>query len=241
MATPYHLHSPRTIVTKIINMKQQPLALPEPEPEPALSELEPEPAPAKIILQPRHRTTPAMWCAAIVCFAFSILLIIAGVVILIVFLVVKPRSPSFDAANASLNSVYIDSPAYFNGDMTFVANISNPNQKINVVFQSADVELFFRDRLMAVQALPPFAQRSGQSRILNVHMVSSQVMLPPEVAMELVNQVKSNRVVYTIRGTFKVQARFWFGHYTYWMSALCDLELTAPPSGVLAARRCRTK
>ncbi|XP_062192112.1 NDR1/HIN1-like protein 13 [Phragmites australis] len=229
MGTPYHLQSPRTIVTKIINMKQQPPALPSPPPT----------APSKIILQPRHRTSPAMWCAAIVCFAFSILVIVAGVVILIVFLAVKPRAPSFEAANASLNSVYVDSPAYFNGDMTIVANISNPNQKIDVVFRSATVELFFRDRPMAAQELPPFMQRRGQSRVLNMHMVSSRVLLPPEVAVELVNQVRSNRVVYTIRGAFKVEARFWSGHYTYWMHAICELELTAPPSGVLVARRCR--
>ncbi|GJN03870.1 hypothetical protein PR202_ga21360 [Eleusine coracana subsp. coracana] len=229
MGTPYYLQSPRTIMMKVMkNMKHQPPALPPP-------------APSKIILKPRHRTSPAMWCAAIVCFAFSITLIIAGVAILIVFLAIKPRPPAFDAVNASLNSVYVDSPAYFNGDMTFVANISNPNQKIDMVFRSAVVELLFRDRPMAAQALPPFLQRRGQYQVLNVHMVASRVLLPPEVAMELVNQVRSNRVVYTIRGKFHVEARFWFGHYTYWMYTVCELELTAPPSGVLVARRCRTK
>lgn len=182
-----------------------------------------------------------MWCAAIVCFAFSITLIVAGIAILIVFLAIKPKPPMFDTANASLNSVYVDSPAYFNGDMAFVVNISNPNQKIDMVFRSAVVELLFRDRPMAVQALPPFMQRRGQYQVLNVHMVASRVLLPPEVAVELVNQVRSNRVVYTIRGKFRVEARFWFGHYKYWMYTVCELELTAPPSGVLVARRCTTK
>uniref|UniRef100_A0A0E0LWC1 Late embryogenesis abundant protein LEA-2 subgroup domain-containing protein n=1 Tax=Oryza punctata TaxID=4537 RepID=A0A0E0LWC1_ORYPU len=184
-----------------------------------------------------------MWCAAIVCFAFSLLLIVAGVVILIVFLAVKPRAPSFDAAGATLNAVYVGSPApYVNGDMTVVANVSNPNQKMDVVFRSAAVELFFGGRRMAAQALPaPFVQRRGQSQIISLHMVSSQVALPPELAVAMVNQVRNNRVVYTIRGTFKVQAKLWFWHYTYWMSALCDLELTAPPSGVLIARRCSTR
>jgi len=203
---------------------------------------QPARAPSKIILQPRHRTSPAMWCAAIVCFAFSILLIVAGVVILIIFLAVKPRPPSFDTANAILNSIYVDSPApYFNNDMTLVANISNPNKKIDLVFRSATIELFFQDRPMAVQALPPFLQRRGQSQVLNMHLVSSRVLLPPEVAVKMVNQVRSNRVVYTIKGTFKVEARFGFGHYSYWMYTICEMELTAPPCGVLVARRCRTK
>ncbi|KAF6989851.1 hypothetical protein CFC21_007138 [Triticum aestivum] len=224
--TPYHLLSPRTIVTKIISMKRQ-----EPEPPP----------PPKIILQPRHRTSPAMWCAAIVCFAFSVLLILAGLVILVVFLTVKPRTPSFDVAHAALNSVYIGSPPpYFNGDMTLTANISNPNRKIGVVIQSGAVELFFRGRLVSAQALPSFAQRRGQFTVLSVHMLSSQVVLPPEVAVELLNQMKSNKILFTIRGTFKVRERFWSWHYTYRMTAICDLELTAPPSGFLVDRRCTT-
>uniref|UniRef100_A0A8R7K179 Late embryogenesis abundant protein LEA-2 subgroup domain-containing protein n=1 Tax=Triticum urartu TaxID=4572 RepID=A0A8R7K179_TRIUA len=139
--TPYHLLSPRAIVTKIISMKRQ-------EPEP-----------------PRHRTSPAMWCAAIVCFAFSVLLILAGLVILTVYLAVKPRTPSFDVANAALHSIYVGSPPpYFNGDMTLTANISNPNHKIGVVIQSGAIELFFRGRLVAAQALPPFAQRVHSSQ-----------------------------------------------------------------------------
>ncbi|XP_052165462.1 uncharacterized protein LOC127782339 [Oryza glaberrima] len=233
MATPYHVQSPRSILLKMIATKQQPPALPPPPPPP------------KLILQPRQRTSPAMWCAAIVCFAFSLLLIAAGAVILVVFLAVRPRAPSFDAAGATLNAVYVGStsPApYVNGDMTVAANVSNPNQKMDVVFRSAAVELFFGGRRMAAQALPaPFVQRRGQSQIISVHMVSSQVALPPELAVAMVNQVRSNRVVYTIRGTFKVQAKLWFWHYTYSMSALCDLELTAPPCGVLVARRCITR
>ncbi|CAO2162908.1 unnamed protein product [Urochloa humidicola] len=251
MGTPYHLQSPRTILSKLVNMRHLPPGLPAPPPvpePPSKTIRQPEvlpqrlpAAPSKIILQPRDRTSPAMWFAAIVCFAFSIILIVAGVVILIVFLAVKPKAPSFDTANASLNSVYIDSPAYFNGDMMLAVNFTNPNQKIDVVFRSATVELFFQNRPMAVLALPPFAQRRGQSQVLNLHVVSSRVLLPPEVAMELVNQVRSNRVVYTIRGAFKVEARVWFSHYSYWMNTICELELTAPPSGVLVARRCRTK
>lgn len=226
MGTPYHLQSPRTIVTKIISMKQQAPALPESDE-------------SKLILQPRHTTTPAMWFAAIVCFVFSVLLILTGLVILIVFLTVKPRTPSFDVANAALNSIYVGSPsAYFNGDMVLVANVTNPNQKMGVSFHSGTMELFFRGRLVAAQALPSFAQRRGQFTVVNVHMVSSQVELPPEVAMELVNQMKRNKILYTIRGSFKVREKFWSWHYSYRMTAICDLELTAPPSGVLLDRRC---
>ncbi|KAI5018245.1 hypothetical protein ZWY2020_043133 [Hordeum vulgare] len=89
-----------------------------------------------------------MWCAAIICFAFSFLLILAGLVIIIVFRAVKPMTLSFNITNAAHNSIYID----FNGDMTLMANISNPNHKISVVIQSGAVELFFRGRLVSIQS-----------------------------------------------------------------------------------------
>jgi Late embryogenesis abundant protein len=195
----------------------------------------------QLLLQPRHRTDPLVWCYGILCFVFSLLLILAGITTLIVFLVIKPRNPLFDTANASLNGIYLDTPAYFNGDLTFLANFSNPNQKICIVYQYISLELYFNDRLISAQALPPFAQRSRESRIQAVHMVSSQVLLPSNLAVRLQDQVRTNRVLYEIRGTFKVRASLGFVHYTYWVYGRCEIEMGAPPSGLLLARRCRTK
>ncbi|WOK92023.1 hypothetical protein Cni_G00714 [Canna indica] len=202
----------------------------------------PEPQTGKQrLLQPRHKTSPLIWCGAIVCVILILLLILAGIITLVFFLVIKPRNPSLDLTAASLSSIYLDSSAYLNGDFSFLANFSNPNRKIDLTFQYLGVDLYFRDRLIAVQALQPFAQRTGESRLESVHMVSSQVLLPPELALELQQQVKRNSVVYSVRGTFKVKASLGVGHYSYWVSTRCDIELTAPPNGVLVARRCRTK
>ncbi|XP_072979887.1 NDR1/HIN1-like protein 3 [Typha angustifolia] len=230
LTSPYHLQPPNA--TRPMKQAMHPM------PRPPEFEL---PTRKQRLLQPNRRTNPAIWCGAILCVMFSLLLIIAGIVTLIVFLVIKPRYPSFDTTNASLNSIYIDSPAYYNGDLTFLANFSNPNHKIDVIFQYLSIELYFKERLIAAQALQPFAQRSGESRIQAIHMISSQVYLPPEISMEIQEQMRSNRVIYNIRGTFKVKASLGFGHFTYWIYGRCEIELTAPPSGVLVARNCRTK
>lgn len=195
----------------------------------------------KGLLRPRHRTNPMIWCAAVVCVIFSLLLIFAGIVTLIFFLAIKPRNPSFDTIGATLNSVYLDSPAYLNSDLTFLSNFSNPNHKIDVMFEYLSIELYFYDRLLSTQALQPFAQRRGESRLESVHMISSEVYLPPELIMELQDQVRRNRVVYNIRGNFKVKVSVGVGHLSYWLYGRCQIELTAPPSGVLVAKSCRTK
>ncbi|XP_020594944.1 uncharacterized protein LOC110035047 [Phalaenopsis equestris] len=193
------------------------------------------------LLRPHHRTNPFIWFAAFLCVILILLLIASVVLILIIFLIIKPRNPSFDTTAATLNAIYLDSAAYLNADLTFLVNFSNPNTKIDVVFEYSSIELYFLKRLIAAQLIQPFVQRSGEAKLLGLHMISSQVYLPPEIAAELVRQVRTNRVWFTVRGTFRVRASFGVGHFSYWLYGRCQIELTSPPSGVLLARSCRTK
>lgn len=194
------------------------------------------------LLQPQpRRTNPFIWCSAIICLIFSLVLIFFGVATLIVFLVVKPRTPLFDIPNANLNAIYFDSPEYFNGDLTFAANFSNPNRKIEVRFEYLVIELFFYDRLLSTQTIQPFTQRQREIRLESVHFISSLVFLPQNLAVGLQKQVLSNRVSYNLRGTYKVKATFGLIHFSYWLHSRCQVEMTGPPTGVLVARRCITK
>lgn len=189
--------------------------------------------------QPR-RTNPIIWCSAILCLIFCLILIFFGVATLITFLVIKPRYPLFDIPNANLNAVYFDSPEYFNGDFTFLANFSNPNRKIDVRFEYLSVELFFSDRLIATQAIEPFTQRRGEKRLEAVHFISSLVFLPQNLSVEFQKQVQSNKVSYNVRGTYKVKATLGLIRISYWLHSRCQLQMTGPPTGVLVARSCRT-
>ncbi|KDP32625.1 hypothetical protein JCGZ_13175 [Jatropha curcas] len=188
-----------------------------------------------------RRTNPIVWFGAILCLIFSLVLIFFGIATLIIYLSIKPRSPVFDTPNANLNTIYFDSPEYFNGDLTFLANFSNPNQKIDVRFEYAEIELYFYDRLIGIQALQPFTQRRRETRLESVHIISSLVYLPHNFAIELQKQVQSNKVIYNIRGTFKVRANLGLLHYSYWLHGRCEIEMTGPPTGVLVARSCKTK
>ena len=195
-----------------------------------------------IFKHPRpRRTNLVIWCGAILCLIFSLVLIVFGIATLIIYLVVKPRNPVFDIPNANLNSIYFDSPEYFNGDLTFLANFSNPNHELDVRFEHVDIELYFSDRLVGTQALQPFTQRSRETRLESVHIISSLVYLPQNLAVELQKQVQSNKVNYNIRGTFKVRANMGLLHYSYWLHGRCEIEMTGPPTGVIVARSCRTK
>ncbi|KAF3773486.1 hypothetical protein EJ110_NYTH55207 [Nymphaea thermarum] len=192
------------------------------------------------LLRPPRRTNAVVWCFAIFCSIFSLLLVLGSVITLIVFLAVKPEHPSFDIANASLNSIYIDSLSLLNGELFILANFTNPTQRINVGFEYLNIELLFHGTLIAARAIKPFEQRSGGSRLQTIQMVSSEVPLPPMVSLELQRQVRNNRIQYEIRGNFKTRAGLGLSQITYWVNRQCLVELTSPPNGVLVGRSCRT-
>lgn len=196
---------------------------------------------ANRLFQPRrpNQTNLLVWCSAILCLIFSLLLILFGIATLIIFLAIKPRYPSFDVLAASLNSVYFDSAEYFNGDFAFLANVSNPNKKLRLRFEYVDVGLYFADKQIATQALQPFILRKGERRLESVHLISSLVYLPQNPAVQLQKQVQSNKVVYLLRATFRVRASLGSIHFRYWLHKRCQLEMTGPPSGVLIGRSCK--
>lgn len=193
------------------------------------------------ILRKARRTNPLIWFAAILCLLFSLLLIFFGIATLIIFVHIKPRSPVFDTPAASLSVIYFDSPEFMNGDLTFLANFSNPNKKLNVRFEYLYVELYFSESLIATRALQQFSQKPGEVRLVSVHLLSSLVYLPPNLALDLQKQDQRNRVIYHIKGTFRVKVKMGLVHYSYWLHGRCQIEMTSPPNGVLITHSCRTK
>ncbi|KAK7276998.1 hypothetical protein RIF29_18147 [Crotalaria pallida] len=197
------------------------------------------------IRQPRlDKTNPIIWCAAVFCLIFSLLLIFSGVVTLIFYLAIKPKDPIFDIPNATLNVVHFDSTQYFNGYFTLLANFSNPNRRIGVRFQTSDIKLFFSERIISSQqSMKPFNQRARESRLQTINLISSLVFLPQDVVgVKLQKQVQSsNKVVYNVRGTFKVRVNLGLIHWSYWIHSRCQMEMTGPPTGVLVSRQCITQ
>ncbi|KAJ0751411.1 putative Late embryogenesis abundant protein [Helianthus annuus] len=195
----------------------------------------------RLLLRKHRRTNPAVWCVAIICLIFCLLVIFFGIATLIIFLVVKPKTPILDTSHATLNVIYFDTPGHFNGDFTFIANFSNPNKKLNVKFEHAIMQLYFKDDVIATQSIQPFSQRSKETGVVVIHFISSLVTLPPSYAKELQTQVLSNKVLYSVRGTFKVRASWGAVHFSYWLHGWCELQMSSPPSGSLMARTCKTK
>ncbi|GAV74933.1 LEA_2 domain-containing protein [Cephalotus follicularis] len=195
------------------------------------------------LVMPQPRPTRCItWSAAIFCAIFWVVIILGGLVVLIVYLVFRPRSPRFDVSSVTLNAAYLDMGYLLNADLRLLANFTNPNKKVSVDFSYVTLDLYYANTLIATQYIVPFKAAKRETKFADVHMVTSQVRLPLQESELLKKQIDSNRVLFEVKGVF--HARSIFGNllgYSYRLYAHCNIEVTSPPSGVLRAGKCRTK
>ncbi|KAI0510316.1 hypothetical protein KFK09_010917 [Dendrobium nobile] len=204
---------------------------------------------------PLKRTSPLAWFAAICCAFLWTIIILGGLAVLIIYLLFRPRNPHLDIPQATLNAAYLDididsNTTLLNADLTLLANFSNPNHKVDVVFTLLDLDLYFGATLVAAAALNPFAERRGESALRSVHMVASQVALPEKEAEEWRRQEEEgaagsgggNGLMMEVRGTMRTRSELGgLLRFSYWLHCRCGIVMGAPPGGALKNVSCRTK
>ncbi|KAL2903428.1 Filamentous hemagglutinin [Bienertia sinuspersici] len=134
------------------------------------------------------RTKPITWFGAVFCVILWLVIILGGLLVLIIYLVYRPRTPHFEISSATLNAAYLDMGYLLNSDITVLANFTNPNKKVNVDFSYVILQLYFDKHLIANQYIEPFSAYSKESKLANVEFVSSQIRLPIIVTQQLITQ-----------------------------------------------------
>lgn len=182
------------------------------------------------------------WFGAVFCAIFWIVIIVGGVIVLIVYLVYRPRSPQFDVSSATLNAAYLDMGYLLNADVTLLANFTNPSKRVSVDFSYMYINLYYGSTLIAEQYIEPFSAARGESRFANVHMVTSQVRLPLGESRRLKKQMESNGVMFEVKSFLRTRSNFGsILRYSYWLHGQCTILLTGPPDGVMIRSKCKTK
>ncbi|KAJ9169450.1 hypothetical protein P3X46_017647 [Hevea brasiliensis] len=189
-----------------------------------------------------QQTRPIIWLGAALCAIFWILIILGGLIVLIVYLVYRPRSPEFEVSSVTLNAAYIDAGSLLNADISVLANFTNPNKKVGLEFSHMIIDLYYGNTLIATQYIESFSAPKAESRFANVHMVTSQARLPLGDSAQLQDQMNRSGIIFNVKGVFRVRSKLgsllaysnrFYGH--------CIIMVTAPPTGVLRAARCTTK
>ncbi|GMH01546.1 hypothetical protein Nepgr_003385 [Nepenthes gracilis] len=220
---------------------------PQPELMPPQSAIQPQRQPPQnteqnLMYPSPSKTNPITWFGAVFCFILWVVIILGGLLVLIIYLIYRPRIPHFHITSATLNSAYLDTGYLLNADLTLLANFTNPSSRVSVDFNYVILQLSYENRLIADQYIEPFSVMRTESQLANVEMVSSQVRLPMRVSQQLMKQMESNRIAFQVDGLFHARSKFGSVlRYSYWLYAHCSIVLTGPPSGIMVASKCRTK
>lgn len=188
------------------------------------------------------KTKPHTWLIGVFCVLFWLAIILGGLIILVVYLVFRPRGPKFDISNASLNAAYLDMGYLLNADMTILVNFTNPSKKATVDFSHIELYLYYERTLIATSYVDPFSALKAESRLRYIHLVTSQVWLPSRERERLRQQINNNRVRFEIEGLLHTRSNLGtIFRYSYRLYGHCIIEVTGPPSGILVAKQCKTK
>jgi hypothetical protein len=196
------------------------------------------------LLRPRNQPTKNAftWFLAVFCAIFWVVIIVGGIIVLIVYLVYRPRSPQFDISSATLNAAYLDMGYLLNADVTLLVNFSNPSKRVSVDFSSMSINLIYGSTLISTQYIEPFSAARGESRFANIHMVSSQVRLPLGESRRLKKQMENNGIRFEVRSFLRTRSNFGsLLRYSYWLHGQCTILVTGPPDGVMTRKACKTK
>ncbi|KAK2981120.1 hypothetical protein RJ640_016289 [Escallonia rubra] len=90
-----------------------------------------------------------------------------------------------------------------NADLTLLANFNNPNKKVRVDVRYMVVNLYFEGNLIATRYSDPFSVMRANSKITDVHMLTSQVPLSQQHSQMLARQMASGAVLLEIKGLFR--------------------------------------
>ncbi|XP_044492699.1 uncharacterized protein LOC123216332 [Mangifera indica] len=191
--------------------------------------------------QPR-RTKQTTWFLAVICAFFWLVFILGGLIVLIVYLVLRPHSPSFEVSNVSLNAAHLDVGSLLNADITVLAKFINTNKKVRVDFSYVVLDLYYGNTLIASQPIEPFTAARLETKLASVHMVISEVQLPLDETQRLQNEIERNEIAFQVKGVFRARTNLGsFLRYSYKLHGNCTIVVTNPPGGVLKSVKCKTK
>ncbi|KAI3931280.1 hypothetical protein MKX01_040197, partial [Papaver californicum] len=197
----------------------------------------------------QRRTKPTTWFIAFFCAILWVMIILGGLIVLIVYLIFRPKNPRFDISNATLNAIYLDTNAQLtsdgsllNSDVTILTNFTNPNHKVNIDYSYMVIELYYMNTLIATTSVNSFSAGKAESKLLGVHFVTSQVNLSSNEIQQIRKEVENNTVKFDVQGKFRTRSNFGsLIRYSYWLHGRCTIVLAAPPYGILISHKCITK
>lgn len=177
-------------------------------------------------LGPHNHTNPIIWCFSIICAILTLLVIIAGIVVFIGYITIRPKVPQVRVTRAQLDTIYFDQASLLMIQATVVVKAENDNTKAHASFYDVRYTLSFQGQDIAILMADPFNVRANQSLELSFLVQSRSIPLSTEEAEAVNLSLRSKVIDLKLKGTSRTRWRVWLvGSVRFWLHLDCQLHL----------------
>ncbi|KAL9228618.1 hypothetical protein vseg_004174 [Gypsophila vaccaria] len=150
--------------------------------------------------------------------------IIIGVILFIVWLVLRPRVPVFTVDSLTLASLNLTAPSSeISATWTVHLSVSNPNTKLHVYYDKIIARIFYKSSFITQNQLPPFDQPTKNLTAVTAQLVASSAYVAPDVVKDFNGDRGRGSVKFDVQMIALV--RFKSGGWrarTRYLRVLCD-------------------
>ncbi|CAM0906135.1 unnamed protein product [Alopecurus aequalis] len=178
-----------------------------------------------------NRQSPAIRCLNFACAVLLTLILIAGIILFISWLSLRPHRPKFSLVDFSIPNLNRQSGAV-NLPVTFTVNEHNPNQKIGIHFERVYGSVYYNDELIASGPVvyPFYQQPKGDTPVQGELTASGPTPTDPawpRFAAEVGAGSVGLRLV--LNSTVQFQVKLWDTREHH-MKVDCELKISGDGS-----------
>ncbi|XP_062190460.1 NDR1/HIN1-like protein 26 [Phragmites australis] len=113
-----------------------------------------------------HRQNPAVRCVNFFCVVLLTLVLVAGIILFVLWLSLRPHRPKFFLADFSIPNASRQS-GLANLPVRFTVSEQNPNQKVGIYYEAIEGSVYYGDQLIASgPVMDPFYQApKGETQV----------------------------------------------------------------------------
>ncbi|CAJ1976041.1 unnamed protein product [Sphenostylis stenocarpa] len=138
------------------------------------------------------------------CTAITIFLLLAGVTLLVLWLVYRPHKPRFTVIGAAIYGINATTPPFISTTMQFSVLIKNPNRRVSIYYDRFSAFVSYRNQAITPQVLlPPLHQ--GKHTSVSVSPVIGGTPVP--VSVEVSNGLMVDEAYGVVELTLIFQGR----------------------------------
>lgn len=121
--------------------------------------------------------------AKTLCTFLLILLILAGLLVLIAWLVYRPHKPNFTLVGAAIYELNVTTPPYMSTAMQFTVLARNPNRRVRLDYDQFSALVYYKGQAITPPVmLPPLFQETKSTVVLSPVLRGASVPVSVEVA-----------------------------------------------------------